>query len=216
METLEKDICDVFARRAYDLAASVPNIKVFLNGKKLEVSMTGPLITTSLVFFRGIPLPMHPSYVPVLDDTQQCSGSLTPWDVTSCMMQPVSTIFIDFGMERVKELPFLLVVVYLPPVSLRTSPEGIRTVVAKVQTNRLKRDASHFQVKTFNDYIKLFLENDAEGEAIEATDIIPCPTKSERWQVVVAPSAGVFQQMSFVNSIATTKVTALRGFVHSE
>lgn len=37
MEVLEEDICKVFKRRAYDVAASVKGIKVFLNGEKLNV-----------------------------------------------------------------------------------------------------------------------------------------------------------------------------------
>ena len=37
MEVLEEDICKVFKRRAYDVAASVKGVKVFLNGEKLNV-----------------------------------------------------------------------------------------------------------------------------------------------------------------------------------
>ena len=37
MEVLEEDICKVFKRRAYDMAASVKGVKVFLNGEKLSV-----------------------------------------------------------------------------------------------------------------------------------------------------------------------------------
>lgn len=38
METLEQDICKVFKRRAYDVAASVKGVKVFLDGTRLNVS----------------------------------------------------------------------------------------------------------------------------------------------------------------------------------
>ena len=38
METLDKDIVDLFSRRAYDIAASTRGVRVFLNGKKLPVS----------------------------------------------------------------------------------------------------------------------------------------------------------------------------------
>lgn len=37
MEKLDKDIVDLFVRRAYDIAASTKGIKVFLNGKKLPI-----------------------------------------------------------------------------------------------------------------------------------------------------------------------------------
>lgn len=38
MEKLDKDIVDIFSRRAYDIAASCKGVKVFLNGKRLSVS----------------------------------------------------------------------------------------------------------------------------------------------------------------------------------
>jgi len=38
METLDKDIVDLFKRRAYDIAACARGVRIFLNGKKLPVS----------------------------------------------------------------------------------------------------------------------------------------------------------------------------------
>ncbi|CAD5115354.1 DgyrCDS4334 [Dimorphilus gyrociliatus] len=38
MTELDKDICDLFKRRAYDVAASTRGVKVMLNGKKLQVN----------------------------------------------------------------------------------------------------------------------------------------------------------------------------------
>ena len=37
METLDKDIVDLFSRRAFDIAASTRGVHVFLNGKKLKI-----------------------------------------------------------------------------------------------------------------------------------------------------------------------------------
>lgn len=58
-------------------------------------------------------------------------------------------------------------------------------------------------VKSFKDYISKFLEKfqDEDGEKIQFT----YEEASERWQIAVAPSDKGFQQVSFVNSIATTK-----------
>src|SRR6218665_1561615 len=39
METLDKDIIDLFTRRAYDVVASSRAVKVFLNGKRLPVGL---------------------------------------------------------------------------------------------------------------------------------------------------------------------------------
>lgn len=39
MSSLDKDTVDLFTRRAYDIAAASKGVKVFLNGKKLPVSI---------------------------------------------------------------------------------------------------------------------------------------------------------------------------------
>jgi len=38
MESLDKDIVDLFTRRAYDIAAASKDVKVMLNGKRVPVS----------------------------------------------------------------------------------------------------------------------------------------------------------------------------------
>ena len=46
MDSLDKDIVDLFTRRAYDIAAAAKGVKVILNGKRLPVrtfSETRPL-----------------------------------------------------------------------------------------------------------------------------------------------------------------------------
>lgn len=61
------------------------------------------------------------------------------------------------------------------------------------------------QVKGFKDYIELYLK--------DRTDDAGAPLKvvheqaNERWEVAVSMSDKGFQQVSFVNSIATTKVS---------
>ena len=58
-------------------------------------------------------------------------------------------------------------------------------------------------VKNFQDYVNLFLKG---HEDITGNQIKCIYEKSgERWEVAVAPSLDGFKQMSFVNSIATTK-----------
>lgn len=39
MDSLDKDIVDLMSRRACDVAASTGGVKVFLNGKNLQVSL---------------------------------------------------------------------------------------------------------------------------------------------------------------------------------
>ncbi|XP_055377306.1 DNA topoisomerase 2 [Condylostylus longicornis] len=58
-------------------------------------------------------------------------------------------------------------------------------------------------VKNFKDYIDLYLKdsNDETGSPIK----VIYENVNERWEVAVAPSDRGFQQVSFVNSIATTK-----------
>ena len=58
-------------------------------------------------------------------------------------------------------------------------------------------------VKKFEDYCKLYLsdELDESGNSVKLTYEKP----NERWEIAVATSEQGFQQVSFVNSIATTK-----------
>lgn len=61
-----------------------------------------------------------------------------------------------------------------------------------------------FQVKSFKDYVELFLK----GKEDDMGNPLKCVYENvnPRWEVAVALSDRGFQQMSFVNSIATTKV----------
>ncbi len=66
------------------------------------------------------------------------------------------------------------------------------------------------QVKNFSEYIKLYLEdNDAINDIDKDTISLVDEKTNARWQVAIAPSHKGFQQMSFVNSIATTKVESI-------
>jgi DNA topoisomerase-2 len=59
-------------------------------------------------------------------------------------------------------------------------------------------------VKSFKDYVELFIK----GKEDDVGNPLKCVYESvnPRWEVAVALSDKGFQQMSFVNSIATTKV----------
>lgn len=61
-----------------------------------------------------------------------------------------------------------------------------------------------WQVKNFKDYINLYLKDktDDNGQSLPVIH----EAANERWEVAVTLSEKGFQQVSFVNSIATTKV----------
>ncbi|ORX87626.1 DNA topoisomerase II [Basidiobolus meristosporus CBS 931.73] len=63
-------------------------------------------------------------------------------------------------------------------------------------------------VKNFKDYVKLYLKRTAEDENEKKPQIVyekvECG-KDDRWEVCFTQSEGQFQQVSFVNNIATTK-----------
>ena len=63
------------------------------------------------------------------------------------------------------------------------------------------------QVKDFKSYANLYLKDkvDDEGNPLE---LIYEVKANNRWEVGLAMSDKGFQQVSFVNSIATTKVSA--------
>ena len=63
------------------------------------------------------------------------------------------------------------------------------------------------QVKTFKDYVELYLrEGGEEGEGDLPRKVVH-EVVNPRWEICVTASNSGFQQASFVNSIATTKVS---------
>lgn len=60
------------------------------------------------------------------------------------------------------------------------------------------------QVKSFKDYVDLYLKDKVDDAGNPVKPVYE--NVNERWEVAVALSDKGFQQMSFVNSIATTKV----------
>ncbi len=64
-------------------------------------------------------------------------------------------------------------------------------------------------MKTFKEYVELYVRGvsgDDDGGDEELPRKIVHEIVNERWEVAVTASPGGFQQASFVNSIATTKV----------
>ena len=59
-------------------------------------------------------------------------------------------------------------------------------------------------IKDFKAYVDLFLKDQTDEKTGSP---LKCNYErcGERWEIAVAPSSDGFQQMSFVNSIATTK-----------
>ena len=62
------------------------------------------------------------------------------------------------------------------------------------------------QVKSFKDYVQLYLKGSEGAEDEEGPRKLVHGVVNDRWEVCVTPSDTGFQQSSFVNSIATTKV----------
>nr|NVI79288.1 topoisomerase 2 [Cucujiformia] len=76
-------------------------------------------------------------------------------------------------------------------------------VAASVKGVRVFLNGSRVPVKTFKDYIDLYIK-DKEDEMGNPLKVIH-EVVSDRWEVAITVSDNGFQQMSFVNSIATTK-----------
>ncbi len=76
-------------------------------------------------------------------------------------------------------------------------------VAASVRGVKVYLNGKKLPVKNFKDYVDYFIKGheDATGNQIKAVHEVA----GERWEVAVAVSDNGFQQMSFVNSIATTK-----------
>ena len=77
-------------------------------------------------------------------------------------------------------------------------------VAASTKGVKVFLNGSRVPVKNFKDYVDLFIKGkeDDTGNPLKIT----YENCSDRWEVAVTSSDKGFQQMSFVNSIATTKV----------
>lgn len=62
-----------------------------------------------------------------------------------------------------------------------------------------------YQVKSFKDYVQLYLKGQPSKEEDAPRNVVH-ELVNPRWEVCVTASDSGFQQSSFVNSIATTKV----------
>jgi len=76
-------------------------------------------------------------------------------------------------------------------------------VAASAKGVKVYLNGKRIPIKNFKDYVDCFIK----GHSDETGNQIKCVHEvcGERWEVAVAPSDNGFQQMSFVNSIATTK-----------
>ena len=73
-------------------------------------------------------------------------------------------------------------------------------------------EIAFFQVKTFKDYVELYLKGQvSDGEAEEPRKVVH-EVVNPRLEECVTASDNGFQQASFVNSIATIKVHVMLSF----
>ena len=63
------------------------------------------------------------------------------------------------------------------------------------------------QVKSFKEYVELYVKGDQSQTDEEMPRKVVYEAVNPRWEVAVTASNHGFQQASFVNSIATTKVS---------
>ena len=68
------------------------------------------------------------------------------------------------------------------------------------QRVKVQLNGKEIPIKNFKDYVDLYLKNEEHKELPKVTQ-----EKSDRWEVICSLSDGAFQQVSFVNSICTTK-----------
>ena len=64
-------------------------------------------------------------------------------------------------------------------------------------------------MKTFKDYVELYLRGQSNEDEDELPRKVVHEVVNPRWEVAVTASNSGFQQASFVNSIATTKVRVM-------
>ena len=78
---------------------------------------------------------------------------------------------------------------------------------------KVELNGERIKIKTFKQYVEMYINSNAKKdvpEGVEALDLMPKQSiahqvVNERWEVAFTVSDGQFNQVSFVNSIATTK-----------
>ncbi|KAL6911837.1 hypothetical protein ACP4OV_000642 [Aristida adscensionis] len=68
---------------------------------------------------------------------------------------------------------------------------------------KVQLDGQEVPVKNFSDYVNMYINSASSDRPQELSR--PYEKVNERWEVCVCPSEGQFQQVSFVNRIATTR-----------
>ena len=68
--------------------------------------------------------------------------------------------------------------------------------------------AVYFQVKNFKEYVNLYVKGVTKDDGLPPPKIVH-EVINPRWEICITVSESGFQQSSFVNSIATTKVSCL-------
>ena len=67
-----------------------------------------------------------------------------------------------------------------------------------------------FQIKTFKEYVQLYLKGQEDADDENLPRSVIHEVVNERWEICLTASDSGFQQASFVNSIATTKVSTCK------
>uniref|UniRef100_A0A0A9FIA2 DNA topoisomerase (ATP-hydrolyzing) n=1 Tax=Arundo donax TaxID=35708 RepID=A0A0A9FIA2_ARUDO len=71
------------------------------------------------------------------------------------------------------------------------------------KTVKVELDGQRVPVKSFSEYVNLYIKSASRDRPEEPPRI--CEKVNDRWEVCESPSEGQFQQVSFVNRIATTR-----------
>lgn len=78
---------------------------------------------------------------------------------------------------------------------------GVTNAKVKVTLNKQK-----IEVKNFTEYCDLYLQNEeSKSAALPKVEEKKKDNRSDRWEVICSLSDGQFQQVSFVNSICTSR-----------
>ncbi|MGH0158724.1 UNVERIFIED_CONTAM: hypothetical protein FKN15_036009 [Acipenser sinensis] len=192
METLDRDTVALMSRRAYDIAGASKGVKVFLNGKKLPIPSTALMLdqdTVALMSRRAYDIAGASKGVKVFLNGKKL---------------PVSGFrsYVDlYVKDKLDETGSPLKVVHEVvndrwEVCLTMSEKGFQQIsfVNSIATTK---------VSGFRSYVDLYVKDklDETGSPLKVVHEVV----NDRWEVCLTMSEKGFQQISFVNSIATTK-----------
>lgn len=200
MDHLDEGIVSLMKKRVYDLAGILPGVKVFLNGERIPIRNFKDYVR---LYIASAQLNDQPSTDKLKDnDTNSAKGEVNDENAsTKTETEDKSTVKIDFDDKSSiadSKAPSELYPIF-NPLANSTSSSSLSSLASTVKDD----NASSYSTN-LSETSKMKKESTI-NDLLDPKITVIYEKLNEFWEVAFAVSDGQFQQVSFVNSICTSK-----------